>query len=260
MYHPPVSGMHTYWPRALLLGANVILPVLTIALRFPWLLMWMDFTVHVALFYAVLAPRCDWLIPLATHFRTEAREAWLTIDDGPDGERTVTLAGELRQRGVRATFFVIGRNLDRHPEAARALLAAGHSLANHTTTHPVVRFWFLRPSPLRAEIDRCNHSLQQAGVTVTRWFRGPLGSKHFLLRSTLLRRNMRYVAWNNRGHDGILCHPETVARRIARNAAPGCIILLHEGRQRSNEAILRSVDTLLAQGYSFVIPADEQLR
>jgi peptidoglycan/xylan/chitin deacetylase (PgdA/CDA1 family) len=53
--------------------------------------------------------------------------------------------------------------------------------------------------------------------------------------------------------------PEEVARRVRERVSPGAIVLLHEGRDRSNETILRVVDELRADGYTFVIPADEQL-
>jgi peptidoglycan/xylan/chitin deacetylase (PgdA/CDA1 family) len=70
---------------------------------------------------------------------------------------------------------------------------------------------------------------------------------------------MRFIAWNVRGHDGLFCDPGFVTRRVARLAAPGAIILLHEGRRRSNECILKAADTLLAKGYTFIIPAEDTL-
>jgi peptidoglycan/xylan/chitin deacetylase (PgdA/CDA1 family) len=183
----------------------------------------------------------------------------LTIDDGPDGDASLVLSTELRRRGVRATFFVKGENLARRPEVGRALVEAGHTLANHTQTHPAHLFWWLQPSRLRAEIDACNEALRHAGVTVLRWFRSPVGLKNIFLEPLLLRRGMRFVGWSVRGKDGLTCDPEAVARRVRDHVSPGAIVLLHEGRKRSNEAILRVIDELRERGYSFVIPGDEQL-
>ena len=70
---------------------------------------------------------------------------------------------------------------------------------------------------------------------------------------------MRLIAWNVRGRDGLNCDPDVVARRVGSRVSPGAIIVLHEGKKRSNEAILRVVDELKARGYSFVIPDDDQL-
>lgn len=228
--------------------------------HYPWLIA-AALCVHACFFYAVVAPGCGWLVPVATRFspRNGGNEVWLTIDDGPAGEASLRLSGELEQRGVRATFFVKGENLAREPEVGRALLAAGHTLANHTQTHPVRDFWWLRPARLRAEIDGCNDALGRAGVAAMRWFRSPVGLKNVFLQPLLTRRAMRFVGWSVRGHDGVVCDPERVARRVGEGVTPGAIVLLHEGRPRSNEAILRVIDELRTRGYSFVIPGDDQL-
>lgn len=214
---------------------------------------------HACLFFAIVAPACGWLGAVATRFRPRGREVWLTIDDGPDGESSLHLAEALAQRGVSATFFVKGQRLAGQPKIGHALIRAGHSLANHTQTHPAHLFWWLRPRRLQAEIDACNEALQTAGVIVRRWFRSPVGLKNIFLEPTLIRREMRYVGWSVSGRDGVVCNPEAVARRVTRQASPGSIILLHECRKRSNEAILRVTDELRALGFSFVIPDDEQL-
>lgn len=248
------------WIRPCLLTANFAAPFILFGthFRYPWLVA-SAMVVHACFFYAIVAPSCDWLVRVATRFRAKGSEVWLTIDDGPDGEASLRLSEEMSRRGVQATFFVKGNNLVRQPEVGRALISAGHSLANHTQTHPAHLFWWLRPGPLRAEIDACNEALRSAGVTVLRWFRSPVGLKNIFLEPTLVRRGMRFVGWSVRGKDGVECDPEAVARRVGRHVSPGAIVLLHEGRARSNEAILRVIDELRQRGYSFVIPGDEQL-
>lgn len=253
---------HQSWIRPWLLTANYSAPVVLILTHFrhPWLIA-LAVVIHVCFFYAVVAPSCGWLVPVATRFAPQGAQpqVWLTIDDGPAGESSLHLSQELVRRGARATFFVKGENLARETEVGRALLAAGHSIANHTQTHPAHLFWWLRPAGLRREIDSCNDALQRAGVEVRRWFRSPVGLKNVFLQPALAQRAMRFVGWSVRGHDGVHCDPEAVARRVAAQVKSGAIVLLHEGRARSNEAILRVVDELQARGYSFVIPGDEQL-
>jgi peptidoglycan/xylan/chitin deacetylase (PgdA/CDA1 family) len=243
-----------------LLTVNFAAPCLLVGthFRYPWLIAG-AIVAHACFCYAIIAPSCSWLVQVATRFRTRGSEVWLTIDDGPDGEASLRLSEEMSRRGVQATFFVKGKNLARQPEVGRALIAAGHSLANHTQTHPAHLFWWLWPQPLRAEVDGCNEALQKAGVTVRRWFRSPVGLKNVFLEPTLLGRGMRFVGWSVRGKDGITCDPESVVQRVRERVSPGAIVLLHEGRERSNEAILRVIDELRERGYSFVIPGDEQL-
>jgi peptidoglycan/xylan/chitin deacetylase (PgdA/CDA1 family) len=249
-----------WWMRKSLLGANLLAPAALVATRFqvPWVI-GAAVLAHGAFAYAIVRPQCGWFGPVVTRFLAKGREVWLTIDDGPAAEQSELLAAELQRRGVRATFFVKGCNLEQQSETARRVLAAGHTLANHTQTHPAGLFWWLRPARLKREIDACNAALAAAGVAVTRWFRSPVGLKHARLHPALASRGMRMIAWTVRGRDGIDCEPETVARRVAEGAEPGAIVLLHEGRPRSNEAILRVIDVLQERGFSFVIPEDEQL-
>jgi peptidoglycan/xylan/chitin deacetylase (PgdA/CDA1 family) len=237
-----------------------MMPVLVIASGAAIWTLALSAVVHGTFIYAIIAPSALWFGPVVTHFVTDKNELWLTIDDGPDGENTLTLAQELAQRKVPATFFVIGDRLVKNLEVARAVVALGHSLANHTQTHPVKMFWALWPSRLRAEITQCSAVLEQAGVRTQHWFRAPFGLKHVRLHRLLARLGMRLVAWNIRGKDGLVCEPEKVVPRVLEQVAPGSIILLHEGHPRSLETILRVIQKLQERGYSFVIPADEQLR
>lgn len=256
----PASPPPKSWIRPCLLAANYGSPIALLVtwFRYPWMIA-AAVCAHAAFFYAIVSPRCGWLGAVATRFRARGSEVWLTIDDGPAGEETLRLAAEMAERGVRATFFVKGENLARQPEIGRALLAAGHTLANHTQTHPAASFWGLRPTRLRAEIDACAEALQRVGVAVREWFRSPVGIKNVYLAPILGRRGLRQVAWTVRGRDGVERAPEDVAKRVRSRVSPGAIVLLHEGRERSNETILRVVDELRADGYTFVIPADEQL-
>jgi peptidoglycan/xylan/chitin deacetylase (PgdA/CDA1 family) len=246
--------------RKFLLGANLAAPPALLATAFqnPWIIAAAALA-HTAFANAIVQPGCGWFGPVVTRFRPAGNDVWLTLDDGPAGAATDALSAELSRRDVRATFFVKGRNLAADPAIARRLMGAGHTLANHTDTHRAAAFWRLRPTRLRREIDACNAALRDAGVPETRWFRSPVGLKHTRLHAALAERGMRLIAWNVRGRDGISCDPEAVARRVAARAKPGSIILLHEGRPRSNEAILRAVDELRTRGISFVVPSDAQL-
>ncbi len=256
----PAPAVPKSWIRLFLLNANVaaLLINLSTHFRYPWLIV-LEWAIHAGFAYAIVAPSCGWMVPVVTRFRPEGSQVWLTIDDGPDGEASLRLSEEMTRRGVRATFFVKGENLERHPEIALALMADGHSLANHTQTHPAHSFWMLLPQRLRAEIDGCDQTLRAAGVTVRRWFRSPVGLKNIFLQPALACDGLRLVGWSVRGKDGVKCEPEAVAARVRRQVTPGAIVLLHEGRARSNEAILRVIDELRERGYSFVIPRDEQL-
>ena len=214
---------------------------------------------HALVLYPTLRPNVQWLGPVITHFETERREVWLTIDDGPT-EDTNAVLDLLDRYRVKATFFVKGVLAAESPDRIRAIVARGHSVGNHTQTHPAGSYWCSFPGRIGDEIDRCNDALRDITGARVRWFRAPVGMKNPAVHPALARREMRLIGWTTRGFDGVRGNPGEVLARILPNVRPGAIVVLHQGRDYSMAVIERVVAGLTEQGYSFVIPADEQLR
>jgi peptidoglycan-N-acetylglucosamine deacetylase len=217
----------------------------------PWVLM------------QFIAPSAQAFGPAARSFVTDRREVWLTIDDGPDPSSTPRVLELLREHGARATFFVVGAQVAKHPGLARQIIAAGHTIGNHTQNHPVADFWMAPPGRIASEIDRCIAALLVADVPFERYFRPPVGVRNFFLDSQLAERGLLQVLWSARGLDGSGRRPRAALRRIARRIRPGGILLSHEAGSRPLER-LQFVELLLghlaAEGYACVLPPREALR
>src|SRR5476651_781445 len=82
--------------------------------------------------YPAIRANCRWFGPVIIRFRTQKKAVWLTIDDGPHPEDTPQFLKLLKKHNAQATFFVIGRQVQKHPGLAQAILRDGHTLANHT--------------------------------------------------------------------------------------------------------------------------------
>ena len=214
---------------------------------------------HALVIYPTVRPNVQWFGPVITRFATSANEAWLTIDDGPT-EDTRAVLDLLDGHGVKATFFVKGVLTEQHPDVVREILARGHSVANHSHTHPSGSFWCALPGRVAAELDDCNRALRATTGTAATWFRAPVGMKNPAVHPALARRGMRLIGWTARGFDAVVQDPEQVLARILPELRPGAIIVLHQGREHSLRVIERVVVALKERGYSFVIPQDGQLR
>jgi len=170
----------------------------------------------------------------------------LTFDDGPS-ESTPALLKLLAGHGVRATFFMCGSNVRRLPEIARAVVAAGHEVGNHTDSHP--RFYFQPEEFIYRELALAQETIRQtAGVTPV-LFRAPYGVRWFGLRSAQNRLHLLGVMWTVIGRDWRWKAPR-ISRLILKRAGNGCIICLHDGRRTSRAPDVR--ETLEAVEY--VIP------
>jgi peptidoglycan-N-acetylglucosamine deacetylase len=206
---------------------------------------------HALLLYPTLRPNVQWLGPVMTHFDTNAREVWLTIDDGPTDD-TRALLELLKRLEVKATFFLKGALTT--PEIVRTILGGGHTIANHSQTHPSATFWCL-PTPWVAnEIDRCNAVLGKQT-----YFRAPVGMKNPAVHPLLTERGMILVGWTARGFDTVRADPERVAARILPRVEPGVIIVMHQGRTHSLACIERVIADVRSAGYAFVLPAFSRL-
>jgi len=232
------------------------------------------FTGHRALAVAVFFSPAPWLIwqylvptsagfgPAIRRFRTDRREIWLTIDDGPDPATTPRVLDLLDAHRASATFFVIGEQAQRHPALIAEIARRGHSLGNHTHTHPMASYWIAGPQRTAGQIARCDQACRSAGIPSPRWFRPPVGLKSLALHRQLARRGLELVLWSARGYDTKVTDPEVALRRIRKNITPGAIVLVHESGPPGSprlEVISRLLRFLDASGYRAVIPAPDRL-
>jgi len=229
----------------------------------PWLAAAFFFGPDLFLLHQLFVPSAQGLGRVYTHFSTTRREVWLTIDDGPDGEDTPRILDLLDRHGARATFFVIGERVTRHPELVSEILRRGHNVAHHTQTHPIYTFWCASPARVGRELDDGLETLRQAGAT-PHFFRPPVGTKNFFLQTALAARNLACVSWSIRSRDAIARDPAPVVARVLKSVRPGAIILMHEGvgvhpRVRV-VAIAGVLEGLQARGFACVLPPPADLR
>ena len=184
--------------------------------------------------------------------------AHVAIDDGPTDD-TPALLELFARRNVRATFFAKGELALARPELVRDILSGGHSVGNHSHTHPSGSFWCLPQGRIAREIDRCNEALQTVTGTQPRWFRAPVGFKNFFVHPLLARRRMRLIGWTARGFDGVGSDVEKVLARVLPDVEPGAIVL-HQGRPFSMRVLERLIDEVQQRGYTFVVPDDGRLK
>ena len=182
----------------------------------------------------------DWFVPaLAAHTgflaraygipcRLERRDAVaLTFDDGPHPEGTPAVLAELERRGARATFFLVGEQVRRVPEVARAVADAGHEIALHGDRHVLLLRRRIRA--FAADLDRAAETIAAATGVVPTLYRPPYG----VFSSGALRhvrgRGLQPWLWSAWGRDWERrATPASIARRAVARLEPGAVVLLHD--------------------------------
>ena len=214
----------------------------------PWALGGMVVN-HLAIAAAGLWPRSQWLGPNVTRLPGEQRVLALTIDDGPDPEVTPAVLDMLDQLGLRATFFCIAQQAERHPALTRQIVARGHDIQNHSFRHPHT-FSLYGPAALRREVERAQEVLLSLTGRRPTCFRAPAGLRNPFLDPVLHRLGLHLVSWTRRGFDTREPAAPRVLQRLTRGLAAGDILLLHDrhaARGPQGRPVLLDVLPALAQ-------------
>lgn len=182
--------------------------------------------------------------------RTSRPVLALTFDDGPSPELTPRLLDILRREGVRATFFVIGQNVDAYPDIARRIVAEGHEIANHSYTHAA--FTSVGAARMREEIEKTNASIMRATGRAPTALRPPYGAVNERVRQSILNDyHLDVVLWSVDPLDWKRPGANVVADRLVQGAHPGAILLSHDIHPGTIEAVPDVIERLKAKGYGF---------
>lgn len=205
--------------------------------------------------YLLFHPRNQWLV--ANRSNVEGiNQVALTFDDGPDPVDTPILLDLLREKGVKATFFVVGKRAAKHPEIVRRAWEEGHLIASHTWSHPLL-FCFLTPRRLCAEVERGAEIIRHICGYRPRYFRSPVGLRHPFLANTLKQAGLEYISWRIRSYDTLIENSKVLAHRILSKVVSRDIILLHDrlhsGTSVMIEALPGMIDEIRRRGFEFVL-------
>jgi peptidoglycan/xylan/chitin deacetylase (PgdA/CDA1 family) len=174
------------------------------------------------------SPRSGFLARPINRIANVERQLALTFDDGPDPEHTPIILRLLRQHRQRATFFLIGERVARHPALARAIVAEGHEVANHTLTHP----WYFvlqLPRKIKRDLRETNDLFQRLLGVRPRFFRAPATALSPWLHEGLKDAGLWLVGHSIRVYDRNRRVPNRwILQRLLRALEPGAILLMHD--------------------------------
>jgi peptidoglycan/xylan/chitin deacetylase (PgdA/CDA1 family) len=189
---------------------------------------------------------------------TNERHVALTFDDGPNPVATPRILDTLRSENVPATFFLLGRHVERWPEIAHRVAADGHALGNHGYHH---RKLHLRgPGYVRVDLALGTDAIVDAAGMQPTLFRAPHGFRSPWVTSIARELGQRTIGWTLGVWDSDRPGADVIARRAVDGCGPGTILLLHDGdgydadgdRTQTAEALPRIIHELRERGFHFV--------
>ena len=189
---------------------------------------------------------------------TNQRSVALTYDDGPNPPDTDELLDVLAKHNVKATFFLIGNRIERHPETVNRMIAEGHQIGNHTYSHPLLGF--LPPTYVQRQIERTDDLLQQHGIAKDSVFRSPMLTRFLPVAYVLAKADRTHISCDVWSWDWTTQNPDKITETVLKKTKPGSIIVLHDGKAENKnanrsgtiEATDRIITALKQDGYQFV--------
>ena len=185
-------------------------------------------------------------------FRT-GKAVYLTFDDGPIPEVTPKVLDILARYDVKATFFMVGENIDKHPEVFEQVAAAGHSIGNHTYNH--LKGWYTPFDDYMSNVAQCNKAIftHHPSLYIPTLFRPPYGKATLRQRIALHNEWYKIIYWDilTRDYEPTRT-PEQMLRQIQRETRKGSIINFHDSlksNERMLEVLPQAIEWLQKEGY-----------
>jgi peptidoglycan/xylan/chitin deacetylase (PgdA/CDA1 family) len=187
-----------------------------------------------------LCPSATWEIP------DKEPSLYLTFDDGPTPVITAKVLDILEQYQAKATFFCIGRNVERHPDIFRQIVSAGHATGNHTYSH--LKGWFTPDSEYYADIALAAYYVPSTLYRPAYGMITPGQLRH-------LRQQYRIVLWSIMSYDfAYNTSPQQCLNNVIRYARPGSLIVFHDSVKASEKvlhALPRVLEHFTEKGWTF---------
>lgn len=221
-------------------------------LLFPFLI-WIFITL-----YGAFEIRFNYFLK-AFHRRNNTKEKVisLTFDDGPT-EFTPRFLEILKKNKAKATFFSIGRQIEKYPEITKKTDSEGHLIGNHTYNHSV-KNGFYSSQKIIQEITSTDQIIELTIQKKTKLFRPPFGVTNPSISKAISKTKHQVIGWSIRSLDTVIDDEEKLFRRITRQIKPGSIILLHDTSDKTANVLEQLFVFLQKENYK-VIPLEELLK
>jgi peptidoglycan/xylan/chitin deacetylase (PgdA/CDA1 family) len=228
---------------------------------------WRVFVIPVLLWF-IIAVIGSGLVQSGYHIKTyngiktTDKKVAITFDDGPTPS-TENVLELLKEYNVKATFFCIGKQIEKYPDILQKIIDEGHTVGNHTYSHsPKMGFFPL--NDVLNEIESTDSLIQQHTLK-SLLFRPPYGVTNPRLARALKVTGHYVIGWNIRSLDAVIEDENKIFNRITTRLAPGSIILLHDTSQKTVNVLEQLLILLQQQNYEAVtanqllnIPAYEE--
>lgn len=205
-------------------------------------LLWLGFTA-----WGAFDIRLGYFISVIYRKKTKYKKIAITFDDGPT-EYTPKVLALLKQYNAKATFFCIGKQLEKYPVYAKQIIAEGHQLGNHSYSH-ASKFGFFSAKQIEEELKKTTSIIEKISGNKNYYFRPPFGVTNPHIAQAVKKTGLKVIGWNIRSLDTVIEGETKILNRIVKKIKPGGIILLHDTSEKTVRVLEQLLPILQEQKY-----------
>lgn len=186
---------------------------------------------------------------------TTQKTVYLTFDDGPIPEATPWVLSVLKEHNIKATFFCIGDNIEKHFDTFKQVINDGHTIGNHTFNH--LNGWGTDYDKYIENFEKCEASILQRTETSAKLFRPPYGKINNKQATELRKRGYKIIMWDVLSADfDQTITPQQCLQNVINNVTSGSIIIFHDSIKASANlryALPKTIEYLKENDFSFAV-------
>jgi len=183
--------------------------------------------------------------------KTEEKKISISFDDGPLPEFTPQVLQILKESGVSAAFFCIGKRVEEHPVLFKRIIEEGHLVGNHSYSHHP---WFdlFSADKMYADLRRMDGAVNRISGLTPRLFRPPYGVTNPNLKKAVIKGNYIPVGWNIRSLDTVIKDDHKLLKKVTRLLKPGAVVLFHDTAKVTPVMLSAFIGEVKSRGYQIV--------
>jgi peptidoglycan-N-acetylglucosamine deacetylase len=221
-----------------------------------WIFFWMFFAWLIITIWGSFDIRSNYFVKTYWKSKTSDKKIVITFDDGPT-PITVEVLDILKKYNAKATFFCVGKQIEKHPEIFKKIIAEGHLIGNHSYAHDK-GIGFFSTQKVVQEIQKNDSVIEKYLGRKTQLFRPPFGVTNPRFARAIKQTGHFVIGWDNRSLDTVIDDENKILKRIAEKINPGGIVLLHDTSAKTARVLERLLLLLQSENYT-VTPLDELL-
>lgn len=212
-----------------------------------WWLVFVVFLYLLLLFLAVLIPQLNFFVESLHRIPASGNSVVLTFDDGPMPGHTEKVLAVLAEKKAKACFFLIGKNMEQHPELVKQIITEGHQVGHHSYSH-VNTFPMWSTQKVKEDIAKAATILEDITGQQNLRFRIPFGLSNPNIAKAIQQCNFQSIGWSLRTYDTMSKSKEQLVQTILSKVKAGDIILLHDWGTYTVDALPEIIDGVRGKG------------